>query len=169
MTYRPTGNPNGRPSKYKPEHCERLIEHMKDGNSFYSFGSVVGVGATALKRWLAEHEEFRQAKEIGLSYELKFWEDIMKVGAVGAIPPIKRKTTVIDGETKQVRSVTITEEPGKFSMAAVRFALMNKFPKLYREKISVDMTTTESVENLTPEEIKRRKELYASILKTPKE
>ena len=30
-------NPVGRPTKYKPEYCEMLIEHMSEGLSFESF------------------------------------------------------------------------------------------------------------------------------------
>lgn len=56
--------PGGRPTKYKPEYCGMLIEHMSKMHSFESFGATINVGRNALYEWLKAHAEFQDAKRI---------------------------------------------------------------------------------------------------------
>jgi len=74
--------PGGRPSKYKPEYCEMLIEHMKKGLSFESFSGLVGVHLDTLYEW-QKKPEFSEAKNIGRAYERLFWEKIYTHAAMG--------------------------------------------------------------------------------------
>ena len=64
----------GRPSKYKPEHCSMLIEHMASGLSFESFAAAIGVNRDSLYEWTKVHEEFSDAKKEGFDKNLLFWE-----------------------------------------------------------------------------------------------
>lgn len=73
----------GRPSKYDPDYPGLLIEHMREGGSFWTFGAVVGVGMQTLQRWLEEHEEFREAKHEGSLLEMHWWENISTKTASG--------------------------------------------------------------------------------------
>lgn len=151
------------PTKYKPKYPQMLIEHMKKGNSFESFGAIVHASGETLETWSKKHEAFGLAKQIGKMYELQYWEELLKNGAAGTLPAIQKRIAFMD-KHGNLRRQTIFQEPGKFNATAVIFALKNKFPKQYREKIEVEHSG-ENPENLTPEEIKRRKELYASIVK----
>jgi hypothetical protein len=72
--------PLGRPSEYKPEYCEQLIEHMKDGFSFESFGGIIGVSKKTLYNWADNFPEFLHAKERGTSFSLFWWEKEGKTG-----------------------------------------------------------------------------------------
>lgn len=63
-----------RPSKYKPEYCEMLIEHMNNGYSYRSFGGVVGVGLSSMVRWEQAHKEWKESKEIGQNSSLLHFE-----------------------------------------------------------------------------------------------
>jgi transposase len=63
-----------RPSKYKPEYCEKLIEFMAVGFSFEAFAGEVKVAKQTIYTWLEMHEEFRNAKQIADSRNRRFWE-----------------------------------------------------------------------------------------------
>lgn len=151
-------------SRYKQEYAEMLVQHMKEGNSFESFGAMVRCSQDTLTNWTQKYVDFREAKSIGKSFEHMYWENLLKRGAIGDLPPIKKRVTVI-GHDKEIKQVTVIDEPGKFNAASVIFALRAKFPKVWRDKQEVEITHRESIENLTDEEIKRRKELYASVVK----
>lgn len=69
-------NPIGRPSKYKPEYCEQLIEHMASGLSFESFAAIVDVNQDTLHEWAKVHEEFSEAKKAAYMKNLLFWEKL---------------------------------------------------------------------------------------------
>lgn len=153
-----------RPSKFREHYSDKLISHMKEGNSFESFGAVVHCTEETLNLWTTKHPSFKYAKELGKRYEMLFWEDLLKKGATGQLPPIRKRTTVFD-DKKQVKSVTIAEEPGKFNATAVIFALKCKFPKIWRDSQHIEISSKEGLDQLTEEEIKRRKELYASLVK----
>lgn len=61
-------------SLYKPEYCEMLIDHMTEGFSYKSFAGKLGITKQALYKWEKDHPEFAEAKEIGLSRSLYWWE-----------------------------------------------------------------------------------------------
>lgn len=69
-------NDIGRPSDYKPEYCQMLIDHMRAGYSFASFGAIVGCCEKTLHTWRNTHEGFLQAQNIGKAYSKLFWEDL---------------------------------------------------------------------------------------------
>jgi hypothetical protein len=66
----------GRPSKYKKEYCEMLIEHMSTGLSFESFAGIVRVNRDTVHEWAKVHQDFSEAKKIGMSLALLKWEKI---------------------------------------------------------------------------------------------
>jgi hypothetical protein len=77
--------PGGRPTTYKPEYCELLIEHMGKGYSFESFAGTIDTHRGTLYRWEAAHPEFRDAKKAGLDKSLLFWERLGVHGASGKV------------------------------------------------------------------------------------
>lgn len=66
----------GRPSKYKPEFCEQLIEHMEAGLSFESFAGTLNVSKQTIYDWEKEHPAFLDAKEIAFEKSRLFWEKL---------------------------------------------------------------------------------------------
>lgn len=64
----------GKPNKYLPEYCDRLIAHMAQGLSFQSFAWEIRVGRSTLYDWVSNHSEFAQAKEIAEIASLSWWE-----------------------------------------------------------------------------------------------
>lgn len=71
-----TPNPVGRPSKYKPEYCSLLIEHMAQGYSFESFAAVIKVNRDSLYEWEKVYSDFSDAKKEALDQCLLFWEGL---------------------------------------------------------------------------------------------
>jgi transposase len=73
----------GRPTTYKPEYCERLIEFGKTGMSFEAFGGSIGVSRDALYDWAIKYPEFSDAKKIFTSISQHTLEYIGLEGIVG--------------------------------------------------------------------------------------
>lgn len=66
--------PAGRPTLYKPEYCELLVQHMTDGLSFESFAGKIGTCRSILYDWVRDHPEFSDAKSHGWDASLLYWE-----------------------------------------------------------------------------------------------
>ena len=64
----------GRPSLYRPEYCQLLIEHMEKGLSYEAFAGVVGVSKQTIYDWEKANEEFLDAKNRGIERARLFWE-----------------------------------------------------------------------------------------------
>lgn len=77
--------PAGRPTAYKPEYCEQLLEHMAEGLSFESFAGVIGTCRRTLYYWTEQHEEFLHAKNAGQEKSQLFWEKGMRALAFGKL------------------------------------------------------------------------------------
>lgn len=69
-------NPIGRPSKYKPEYCQMLIDHMGSGLSYESFAAVIKVNRDTLYAWEKEYPDFSDAKKEAFDQNLLFWEKL---------------------------------------------------------------------------------------------
>lgn len=70
----------GQPTKYRPEYCEMLIEHMANGLSFETFGYSIGVSRDCVFEWAKTHPEFSDAKALAKDASFAFWE---KLGVKG--------------------------------------------------------------------------------------
>ncbi len=65
--------PPGRPSKYDPKFPDMLITHMREGNSFETFGALAHVSKQTLYDWLDAHPEFDEAYSIGQVLSEHWW------------------------------------------------------------------------------------------------
>jgi hypothetical protein len=68
----------GRPTDYKPEYCEQLIEHMKQLHSFESFAADVNTTRATLYNWCKDYPEFLDARKRGREHGQKGLENIGK-------------------------------------------------------------------------------------------
>ena len=64
----------GRPSKYKEEFCEELIEHMAEGYSYEAFAGRIGTCKQTLYDWEKANPEFLDAKRTAFERSRFFWE-----------------------------------------------------------------------------------------------
>lgn len=68
--------PVGRPTKYKQEYCQLLIDHMAQGYSYETFPAIIDVCIKTIYTWETEYKEFLQAKMKAFSLCQKFWEEL---------------------------------------------------------------------------------------------
>ncbi len=76
----------GGPSKYKPEYCQLLINHMREGGSYETFATDIpdnSVTDRTLYNWEKNHPEFFQAKRRGFLLSKRHWEDLGKQIIIG--------------------------------------------------------------------------------------
>ena len=78
----PAKRGRGRPSSYRPEYCERVIEMGKNGYSIASMASELDVDKATILRWRDEHEEFRTALSKALVHAQHWWE---RTGVLGML------------------------------------------------------------------------------------
>lgn len=66
--------PVGRPSKYRPEFCEKIIELAKTGAGMAEWALACEVDRTSLYDWAEAHEEFSTALSRAKLEEQAWWE-----------------------------------------------------------------------------------------------
>jgi len=66
--------PGGRPTDYKPEYCQRVIEMGKEGKSFAQIASALGVARQTIDNWGQEHGEFLDALSRARTEAQNWWE-----------------------------------------------------------------------------------------------
>jgi hypothetical protein len=80
--------PFGRPTKYKPEYCDKLILYMAKGGVFEAFGATLDplVSKVTLYDWCKAHPDFLNAKKIGTACSYNHYVNLGKEGLEGRIP-----------------------------------------------------------------------------------
>lgn len=76
----------GRPSKYKPEYCDQIIEYCRQGKSFESFAAHIDVNRDSLNEWVKVYPDFAKAKH---KARITAEEYMMSVGMNGMVGKIK--------------------------------------------------------------------------------
>lgn len=64
----------GAPSKYKPNYCQEVINHMADGSSITSFAAAIGVSRATINVWADAHPEFLDALGTAKAKCAAWWE-----------------------------------------------------------------------------------------------
>ena len=72
--------PVGRPSLYRPEYCETVIELGKQGKSITQMAAKLDLDKATLLRWKEEKEEFNTALTRALTYSQDWWENEAQLG-----------------------------------------------------------------------------------------
>lgn len=68
-------NPVGRPTLYRPEYCERVIELGREGRSKAQMASRLDVCCNTLDNWAKENPEFLSALTRARDLAKAWWED----------------------------------------------------------------------------------------------
>lgn len=95
----------GRPSKYDPEMCARVLGLGAQGKSKAQMAAALGVAGSTFRVWVNEHDEFRRAVEDAAEAAQAWWEDL--------------------GQTMA--------ESGEGSASAFIFQMKNRFSRDYRD------------------------------------
>lgn len=64
----------GRPTLYKKEYCQMLIDHMAQGFSYTTFSAVIDVCVDTLNEWVKVYPEFSAAKKTAFHKCQLWWE-----------------------------------------------------------------------------------------------
>ena len=108
---------------YKPEYCQMLIDHMKKGLSYQTFGGTIGAGRSTIYDWEKVFPEFKEAKQIALMKAQEFFE--------------QRLIIKISGQ--DVKGIAKKE----IDTACLIFALKTRFHETYGEKQEVTHSVSE--------------------------
>lgn len=66
----------GRPTKYRPEYCERVKELGKLGKSIEQIACELDVGTRTIYEWRDVHPDFSRALDMAREFELHWWETV---------------------------------------------------------------------------------------------
>ncbi len=126
---RPARQDEGRPTKYKPEYCQMLIEHGKKGLSFDSFAGAIGISRETLFDWARDITEFSDAKRQCTEFSRSFWDS-------KALEALSEKNEY-DERGRVINSTRINP-------TVLIFNLKNRFRDQWRDQVvqTVDQTTT---------------------------
>ena len=80
-----TASKRGRPSKYKPEFCERVVEIASQGKGKAEIAFELGVDRDTLREWAKAKPEFSVAIKKAYEAALVWWEKKGREGTVGEI------------------------------------------------------------------------------------
>ena len=70
----------GRPSKYKPEYCQRVIELGAEGASMAEMALALDVAKATIWDWAQNHDDFAVALEKARTASQVWWEKAGKTG-----------------------------------------------------------------------------------------
>ena len=74
-----------RKTDFKPEYCERLVEHMGKGLSYESFAGEIGCCRRTLYNWEESQPAFLHAKKEAFEKCMLYWEKIGLGQATGQL------------------------------------------------------------------------------------
>lgn len=137
----------GQPTKYKPEYCEMLIEHMAEGYSFESFAAKTNASRISMFRWVKEFPEFAEAKEMAFDKCQLFWE---KKGIDNIVNISESETTTGIGGTSNSRSL---------NSATWIFNMVNRFKWRHKQADETDVIVNNNntnVNGMSDEELDKK-------------
>lgn len=90
----------GRPSSYKPEYCQTLIEQAKNGKTLAEFAAAVGVAMNTVYKWSETFPEFMTALKESEPLREAWWINLGKGMMTGQIE--KSSATMFIWMTKNI-------------------------------------------------------------------
>lgn len=72
-----------RPTKFKPEYCELVINTMAEGKSLAAAAAQLRVARSTFYEWAKNHPEMAEAVAIGKDLSLAYWEQLAHDTATG--------------------------------------------------------------------------------------
>ena len=107
----------GRPTKYRPEMCQKIIDAMEKGLSKEAAATEIGICEASFYLWQKENKEFSEAVKEGEKRSQLFWEKVGIKGMVGKIPGFNATTWIFNMKNRQGwKDRQETEHTGGFSI-----------------------------------------------------
>jgi len=154
---KPYGYSFGRPTKFKPEYCQLLVDHMGSGLTFESFAGTIDVDRATIYAWVDSYQDFHDAKKCGASASLLWSEKFGRAGMGGQLSRNAKKVTHKDKDGN-VTKIEETSERAVFSAAAWIFGMKNKHNWTDRREITGaggGPLRIKDVSDMTDEEIQK--------------
>ena len=134
----------GRPSKYRKEYCQALIDHMATGLSFETFGATIDVACSTVYKWVDDYPDFSEAKKKAEAKCRVFWE--------------RMGTGIAAGKLKNGNS------------GVWIYNMKCRFPKVWRPKKEVDVSARyekdiDAIKNMSAKELAELAEAAAMFLR----
>jgi transposase len=118
----------GRPTIYKQEFCDLLIDHMEKGYSYESFAGLLGVSKQTIYDWEKANPEFLDSKKRATEKSRLFWE---KVGI----------ENIVNIETMEKdESGSFTAVKKSLNSAAWIFNMKNRFKDDWKDKHETELS-----------------------------
>lgn len=132
----------GAESKYRPEYCEMLVEHMAKGFTFTTFCCDIDVTPATIDTWAKKYKEFGNARNSGFAARQKHFEKLLIIKASNMSTP--------NGKGKN------------FDTSAITFGLKH-CGNDFKDKKEIDITNSDGsfLGNMTEE---KRKQIAAALL-----
>jgi transposase len=111
---KPAKHPGGRPTVYKPEYCQKVIDFMSQGYSLEAFAGSIGHHKQTVYEWRNKHPEFGDAIMRAFESCRLYWE---KIGMQG---------------------VYSNDENAKFNATAWIFNMKNRFG--WRDQMNMEVS-----------------------------
>jgi transposase len=74
----------GRPTKYKPEMCEKVLDYMAKGISKTGVAVLLGIAYKNMLDWIDKYPDFENAIKIGDQLSKHWWEEIGRLNLYNA-------------------------------------------------------------------------------------
>jgi hypothetical protein len=123
--------PRGRPTLYKREYCQKVVEMMGQGLSIAAFCSEIGVGRDAVYNWQGQYPEFDLACKAAKEASQRWWEKLAMLIASG-------KNKDIDDKGKALSQYKNANH------GMVMFMMGRRFPDYYARKETIIESTSSS-------------------------
>ncbi len=75
----------GQPTKYKPEYCQLIIEHLKGGKSIETFPATIDVSRDSIYEWEKKHPDFSYSIKKARMLSQDHYENLGYMGMTGLI------------------------------------------------------------------------------------
>jgi hypothetical protein len=138
------GAPVGRPSKYKREYCEKVIQSMANGMSLAAFCAEIKVGRDTVFHWVQQYPEFGLAVKNAKEASQAWWERLAIIVATG-------QKNFKDPRTGEMKTLYKNAHPGM-----IMFMMGRRFPDYYAKKENIieseSNSRKEAIKQMMPEE-----------------
>ena len=85
MAKRPAKGPGGRPTKYRPEFCEQVIECGEQGMGLAEMASELDIHYSTFQAWQDEKPEFSEAVKEARRQSQAWWERQGRLATFGGV------------------------------------------------------------------------------------
>lgn len=113
MSDKPEGYVFGRPTKYKPEMCQTVIDMMAEGCCIAEVCAKLLITQDTFHRWVKSKKDFSESYGIGRQLSEGWWSKLGRGGAMGQVP-INSPTWIFNMKNRfNWKDKTTTEHEGE--------------------------------------------------------